>query len=85
MTQNHIQKCRDTVARIHVAVLPNNTTDTFLAALPIHVAIYKSHVCLSVCLRPGIVFILLSLVVTGLLLTILVVMASRAWRNFGKR
>ncbi|KAK2185229.1 hypothetical protein NP493_241g01038 [Ridgeia piscesae] len=45
------------------------------------------HSVNAVCyaLLPGIVFILLSLVVTGLLLTILVVMASRAWRNFGKR
>ncbi|KAI0236974.1 Protein tweety [Lamellibrachia satsuma] len=36
-------------------------------------------------LLPGIIFVLLSLVITGLLLTVLVVMASRAWRNFGKR
>lgn len=34
---------------------------------------------------PGVVFLLLSTVVTGPLLTILVLMASRAWRHFSRR
>ncbi len=44
-----------------------------------------SDLSFSPALRPGVVFILLSSAVTGLLFTLLVLLASKAWRHFSRR
>ena len=62
-----------------------------LCGMALYVACINTSSVLLICLylmfccRPGSSLVLLACIVTGLLLSLLIILASRAWRNFSRR